>query len=168
MAATDITERFNSFREAARNLWNTWFRVEAQEFQDWDLRDAYSEAYVALFNAMVRYHLPDGAETIPHLWSNESEMPAQYRLESDSPQLPVMINRDPVAGGYWDHPTVVVEPACVSLGLIGLFDWDELGFRDFRYFRARILSADDHDLIGRDALVEAEYCRIVFVEKDSP
>ena len=165
MAAIDITERFNSFREAARHLWNTWFRAEPQEVQDWDLRDAYSEVYAALFNAMVKRHLPEEAAAIPHLWSNESGMPSQYRLEPDCAQLPIMINRELCAEGYWDHPTTTVEAGSVGLALIGLFDWDELGFRDFKYFRARILTAADPDLIGRDALVEACYCRVLFVDR---
>ena len=130
--------------------------------QDWDVRDAYSEVYVALFNAMVKHHLPAEAASIPHLWSKESEMTAQYRVETELEDLSILINRDLDAGSYWDHPTKRVRSDSTKLGLVGTFDWDEVGFRDFRYFRVTILEAEDQELVGRDALVEASDCRVIF------
>lgn len=162
MAEIDITDRVHSFREAARHLWNTWFHMSPEEGRDWNLRDAYSEVYVALFNAMVKHHLPAEAASIPHLWSDESEMSTQYRVETSLEVLPILINRDLEAGGYWDHPTKRVRSDSTKLGLVGIFDWDEVGFRDFRYFRVTILEAGDQELVGRDALVEASDARVIF------
>jgi len=160
--AMDITERFLEFREAARHLWNVYFRQDSKS-PDWDERDEFSEAYVALFNAMVRYQLPPGAASIPHLGSGESTaLPGYHVVFSLSEILPLMINRDIPAAGYWDHPTQQVEGTSVRLGLVSIFDWDQLGFRDFRYLRVRIMTSSDPGLVGRDALVEAGACRLEY------
>ena len=45
-----------------------------------------------------------------------------------------------------------------------LFDWGVFGFRDFRYYRARIVAADDPDLVGRDALVNVTHCGLEYQE----
>lgn len=161
----DITEQIQTFREASRHLWNSYFRFEAERNQDWDLRDSFSEVYGALFNSLVRFHLPDSAPTIPHLWSPAKKILWEYRIVSTTDRLPVMVNREKPASGYWDHPTEYVASAAADLHLIELFDWDNLGFRDFRYFRVRIVKADDPDLVDRDALVDAAYCRVEYVEQ---
>lgn len=50
--------------------------------------------------------------------------------------------------------------------LISFFDWDEIGFRDMRYLRVRIVASPDKELIGRDALIEADSCNVTFKQKD--
>jgi hypothetical protein len=160
----DLTDRINEFREAARHLWNTHFRHDAKN-QDWDLHDAFSEVYVALFNALVRYNLPDTAPSIPHLWDPGNTVLYQYRISAYSDRLPLVVNRTKPASGYWDHPTCIVDTSSVDLRLIAFFDWDNLGFKELRYFRIRIVKADDPDLMDRDALVETAYCRIEYVEE---
>jgi len=161
----DITEHISDFREASRHLWNTHFRREAKPNQDWDLRDAFSEVHVALFNAMVRFHLPDAAPPIPHLYDSERNVLTQYRISARPDRLPLMINRDLPASGYWDHPTKWVESSAVDLRLIALWDWDSLGFMDFRYFRVRIVGADDPEIVDRDALADAEHCNVEYIKE---
>lgn len=161
----DITNDMQTFREASRHIWNTCFRQDAKLDQNWKLFDAFSEVYVALFNAIVRFNLPESAPPIPHLYA-EKKVLEQYRVTSIADWLHLMINRDKPAAGYWDHPTEVVTTSGLELRLISLFDWDSLGFREFRYFRVRILKADDHDLIGRDALADTSSCKIEYVENE--
>ncbi len=161
----NITERINDFREAARHVWNTHFRHEAEQNQDWDLRDAFSEVYVALFNSIVRVALPDSAPSIPHLWDPERNVLPEYRVTGQADRLPLMINRDKPASGNWDHQTKYVESSAVDLRLVALFDWDNVGFREFRYFRVRIVLSDNPDLVDRDALAEVGHCTIEYVEK---
>ena len=161
----DITDRMQEFREASRHVWNLHFRHDAAQNQDWDLRDAFSEVYVSLFNAIVRFRLPDSAPSIPHLWDPEGTVLWQYRVAGRSDRVPLMINRDKPASGYWDHPTTYLMSSAVDLRLITLFDWDNLGFRDFRFYRVRIVKADDPDLVDRDALVDADYGRVEYIEK---
>jgi hypothetical protein len=158
----DITDRFMKFREAVRHLWNVHFSDDATRDQDWDLRDAFSVAYVALFNAMVMHRLPKSALPIAHLWDADVTILDCYHVSSRSREIQLMIARDRPASGYWDHPITRVATSTVDLRLISLFDWDTLGFRDFRYLRVRICSADHADLVGRDALMNFDDCCIVF------
>ena len=171
----DITDRFQDFREAVRNLWNVHFRGEAlpaQDWtrQDWNLRDAFSDAYVALFKAMVTYRLPRGAPPIAHLWDAGKTVLDCYHVTGRFDELDLMIARDRPASGYWDYPIKRAGTSTVDLRLISLFDWDTLGFRDFRYLRIRIVTADNPALVGRDALVEVADCRIIYhpVEETQP
>ena len=163
-----ITDRIELFREAARHIWNAYFRDEAESCQDWDLRDAYSDVYVALFNALVKFRLPDGAPSIPHLWDSGKTVLMPYRLVATTEQTSVMISRNIPASTYWDHPTDRISMKTADLRLIGLFDWNDLGFRDFRYYRARIVAADDPDLVGRDALVDVAHCGLEYQESQQP
>lgn len=158
----NITDRFLDFREAVRHLWNVYFRDHALREQDWDLRDAFSEAYVALFEAMVMHHLPVGALPIAHLWDPDTTVLNCYEVAGRSGDLPLMIARDSPCQGYWDHPVSSVPSSSVDLRLISLFDWDTLGYRDFRYLRVRLCQADNADLVGRDALIDFADCDIFF------
>ena len=158
----DITNRFLEFREAVRHLWNVYFCEEALRDQDWDLRDAFSVAYVALFNAMVTYRLPQGASTIAHLWDADATVLDCYHVAGRSSDLGLMIARDIPSSGYWDHPIKRVVTSTVELRLISFFDWDTLGFRDFRYLRVRISRSDNAALVGRDALIDFADSDIVF------
>jgi hypothetical protein len=162
----DITNHFLQFREAVRHLWNVHFCEEALRDQDWDLRDAFSDAYVALFNAMVTYRLPQGASTIAHLWDADRTVLDCYHVAGKSNDLNLMIARDIPHYCYWDHPIKRVDTSTVDLRLISFFDWDTLGPRDFRYLRVRISNADNADLVGRDALVDFTDCDIVFRSKE--
>ncbi len=160
----DITKNFNTFREAARHLWNVYFSENAKKDMDWDLRDAYSAIYVELFNALVLYHLPEGAKPIPHLWAPEKDVLHEYKIEGENSPLPIMINRDKPASGYWDYPMEYIIPEKTNLRLISCFDFDQLGFRDIEYYRVRIIHSDNADLMDRDGLVKAQYCKIIFDE----
>lgn len=161
----DITKNFNTFREAARHIWNVYFSENAEKDMAWDLRDAYSEIYMGLFNALVRYHLPKGAKPIPHLWDPEKDVLSEYKIEGTNDRLPTIINRDKPASGYWDYPVEYIVPEKTDLRLISCFDFDQLGFQDIQYLRVRIIGSDNPELIGRDALVEIKYCKIIFDEK---
>ncbi len=83
-----VTDRIESFREAARHIWNVHVRHAAQRTQDWDLRDAFSEVYVALFNAMVRYFRVRIVKAEdPAIVDRDALVDvADCRIEYDSPQ----------------------------------------------------------------------------------
>ena len=158
----DITTQFNSFREAARHLWNVYFHSIAEKKEDWDLRDKFSEVYVSLFNALVKHPLHESASSIPHLWDGENKVLYEYQIVGRTDRVPIAINREKPASGYWDHSTDVLENSAIDMRLITILDFDQLGFRDFKYFRVRILRSSDKDIEGRDGLIEAEYCKVLF------
>ncbi len=162
----DITTNIKRFREATRHTWNTYFQERAERDKDWDLSDAFSNVYVALFNAIVKYDLPESAPSIPHLWDGKNEVLPEYHLKGKSPEIVVMINRTIPSSGYWDHPVQHVNSKETDFRLISFFDWDEIGYRDMRYFKVRIVGSPNKDIVGRDALVEADSCYITY-EKES-
>jgi hypothetical protein len=44
---------------------------------------------------------------------------------------------------------------------VSWFDFDDLDFRDFKYYQVRILSSRIEGVAGRAALVECEYARVL-------
>ena len=78
-----------------------------------------------------------------------------------------MINRDPAPdSGYWDYPVTRVKAPEADLRMVRLFDFDVLGFRDFRYYMVRIRSAIDSSLVGRAALIDCEYVTVHLDEEE--
>ena len=55
-------------------------------------------------------------------------------------------------------------PADVDLRFVHWFDFDELAFRDFRYYLVRVDSAAQDEIVGRAALIECEYCTVLLDE----
>lgn len=149
---TDITDRIQNYRECVRHIWNTHFRAEAEQRQDWDLRDEYCDAALILFRALVLHGLDVG----------ETELFADYRAEQQplsflrvviETSSEILINRTGQSG-YWDDPVTRLEKGDCDLRFIQFFDWWDLGFRDFAYYRVRIASSSRYPhLVGRDALL---------------
>jgi hypothetical protein len=77
--------------------------------------------------------------------------------------VPILINRDLPRNGYWDHPVNCIRPGEMELQFVGFFDWDMLGFRDFRYYEVTIgASPTDADVVGRSALIECAAVRVLY------
>ena len=47
----DVTYLMDTYRECVRHLWNTDFLRDAQEKNDWDLKDEFDDASAILFHA---------------------------------------------------------------------------------------------------------------------
>jgi hypothetical protein len=59
-----------------------------------------------------------------------------------------------------------VLPEEVELQLLRFFDFDILGYREYRYFEVLIAASMKYpDIIGRAALIEVEHARVVFDER---
>jgi hypothetical protein len=121
---------------------------------------------VDLFKSLVKYDLPETASSIPHLWNGENKVLPEYGVQGKNAELIAMINRAIPATGYWDHPVQKVKSEEADLWLISFLDWDEIGFRDMRYLRVRIVASPNKELIGRDALIEADSCNVIFEQED--
>ena len=162
---TDVTDLMLTYRECVRHIWNTYFRAEAEPQQDWDLRDKFYDAALILFEALVLRGLDVGdAKLLPDYSGNPPPM-IFLRLEVDS-SSEILVNRTG-SSGYWDDPLTVVEPGDCDLRFIQFFDWWDLGFRDFQFYRVRIVgSARYPHLVGRDALVPVTTTVKVFRDDD--
>ena len=99
---------------------------------------------------------------IPQPWDGAEELLERYKVIPREVPALVMVSSDIPAAGAWNHPTTQVDPVTTDFRLISIFDWYTLAPRDFQYLRVRIVQAADRDLIGRDALLEAKDCRVVY------
>jgi hypothetical protein len=149
---TDITDRIQDYRECVRHIWNTHFRAEAERRDDWDLRDEFYDAALILFRALVLKGL-DVAETelLPDYRADRQPL-LFLRLVIDTSSQ-ALINRTGDSG-YWDDPVTQLEKGDCELRFVQFFDWWDLGFRDFAFYRVRIVASPRYPhLVGRDALV---------------
>ncbi len=62
---------------------------------------------------------------------------------------------------YWDDPVREVKASDVELHFLDYFDWNQMGYVDFQYYRVRIVTfALQPHLVGREALLEHQYARV--------
>jgi hypothetical protein len=149
----DVTGLMNDYRECVRHLWNTYC-LKIIEEDDWDFRDRLNQIEVELFRNLVLYRL-GREETVlkPAQWS-PAEVLKFLQIEAEN-RSGILINREIAASsGYWDDPVNFFWRNELDLRFIHYFDWMSIGFRDFAYYRVRIVGSQKHPhLIGRDALV---------------
>jgi hypothetical protein len=160
----DVTALMNEYRECVRHLWNTNFSEDATESEpDWDLCDEFNEIAALLFRTLVLRKLGlDDVNVRPAQYSPQEPFPF-LRIEVDSGSE-IMVNRGE-GTGYWDDPFRRVEKGELDLRFIQFFDWQNLGFREFAFYRVRIVSSKKHQhLVGRDALLPVGTTLKVFHE----
>lgn len=153
----DLTALLIRYRELARNLHNNcFFGCSEFTFDSYDRLEVVKKQLFAL-TVLDECDIPLDESTLflrPLSQLHVSVM--------ENVAVPVCINRPSNDGNmYWDDPTNVLENEKVRLSFIGFFDWDVLSPIDFKYCRVRIEDfPDSPELIGRDALIEMEYCKI--------
>jgi len=148
----DVTPLMQSYRECVRHIWNSYFRAEAEPRQDWDLRDRFYDAALILFRALVLHGLDVDDSRMLADYRGDQQPLTFLRLEVDS-RSEIMVNRTGTSG-YWDDPVTSIEHGDCDLRFIQFFDWWDLGFRDFAFYRVRIVASPRYPhLVGRDALV---------------
>jgi hypothetical protein len=77
----------------------------------------------------------------------------------------VMDNVRTGSGTYWDDPVRCIEAGECDLRFIQFFDWWDLGFRDFAFYKVRIVGSSRYaHLVGRDALLPVTSSVKVFCE----
>ena len=149
----DVTDLMLGFRETARGLWNCALRPGA----DWDRVDVFRSIHQLLFDEMVLRGLG-----ISRYQKGKDE---PYRFLHAIPiadPIPIEIHRAS-QGGYWDDPINRLSPKGLSLAIIEFFDFDELGYRDFVYYRVRVEACRDHpNLVGREALLQVQNAKVEF------
>ncbi len=81
--------------------------------------------------------------------------------------VPIMIQnpRAPHQRGYWDDPVDKIQRPDAELRYLDFFDWNDMAYADFQYYRVEIRSFDSRPhLVGREALLEHQHAR-VFVDE---
>lgn len=166
----DITNDFQMYRESLRHLWNTYFlpRVQKAETfdQKWDLVDQFGQANVLLLKSLVFNMLDMHACEID---PKKDCFQLLSVVPDSTEEVPIMINRPSSDGNkYWDDPVTRVRATDIALEFLECFDWNQIALRDFVYYRVRIKSFPNHPgLIGREALLESRYCRVLMEESET-
>src|ERR1017187_8308770 len=163
-----VTAQVQQFREAARHLWNSALRPQVKsdtaDEAAWDTADAFREICRVLFQQIVLQGTE--ATAIPVNFGDDC-IPL-FRLFADHRgKLPLMVSRDVPPSGYWDYPVEWIPPEGPNdIQPICFLDFDQLGYRNLEYYRARILKCPSHpDIEGRDALIKCEYVEIEIAEQ---
>ena len=145
------------YREAARHVWNTYLRCEAETGlgmpPDSDTLDDWETLKSDLFHALVvrRAGIEDRSS---------------LRVVPISPEIPAMISRSKPARTYWDNPAQRLA-SDDDLRFIDFFDFDQSGFLDFAYLRVAIRGSQRHpELVGHEALIEVQRAQ-VFVDESA-
>mgnify|MGYP003576692900 CR=1 FL=1 len=156
---TDVTGLIYTFRESARHLWNTYFLPDAAGHTDWDTRHRFQSIEDGLFELLVLEKLP---------------LKAAPPLADEYPFLTIAIEavRTPIdisAGegtGRWDEKPHYAYQGEFKFHLIRLWNWYELGFRDYGYYHVRITDSPKYPhVVGREALVPVSEALKVICEE---
>lgn len=165
---TEATHLFMNYRECVRHLWNAYFRAIAEPTRNWDVRDEFDEIAREIFSSLVSREI--GAvdfELAKESSSDPITRPDFHIVPGSECGVPILINRDLPRSGYWDYPISRVEPNDVEMHLLRFFDFEELGYREYQYFEVMIdASVDYPDLVGRAALIEVQYAKVLFTKHD--
>jgi len=155
----EITELMDHYRNVSRSLWNAGF-WSVQELQNWDSHDLFEEIRKLLFNALVVAQLEKGDVCCNAL---DAAGHIYQVIPSFSGPVPIMIQqpREGDRSKYWDDPVREVRASDVELHFLDYFDWNQMGYVDFQYYRVRIAAfASQPHLVGREALLEHRYARV--------
>lgn len=149
---SDVNAALNAFRLASRELFNGYFLVKDEPYDNggWSLLERFGEVEDVLFEQLVG---PSCTSSLGPYGQPQPKLLASLRSGDFAP---IMVHRD-TDSGYWDHPVSEVTRDAV-LRFVRFFNWDQLAIRDYRYVEVVIDSWPQHpDLAGKRALVESQY-----------
>ena len=142
----------DSFRLASRELFNHFFRVSGDPYENngWAPEERFSVVEATLFEQMVL--VPNSLAEIAY-----GKPQASIRVALRVGELaPIMINRE-TDSGYWDHQLREFTKE-TQLSFVQFFDWDRLAIRSNQYVHVVITAWASHpEVIGKHALVDAQY-----------
>ena len=151
-----VTQAFQKYRIAARLIWNLFF-LPNPELAGWDGRDQFERIKGLLFESLVLGSVSVDMERVRFVVVPRAEAGVPIRIESP---------RQDDRNHYWDHPISTLKPSDATLEFLDFFDFDPIGYLDFRYVRTRICDFPAHsDLVGREALLDTDYVDICVCEK---
>jgi hypothetical protein len=153
----DVTNLFETYRESARHLRNTYFST--RDSKNWNTIEDFNEVAKVLFARLVLYRLADNYDrTIDRAVEDR-----RLLIVPDAERMPLMISREKNGGGYWDHPIEVLQRGEAKIAFKAYFDWDQHGLIDFRYYHGVILGSVAHpEVVDHEVLIETIYGRILF------
>lgn len=169
----DVTEIFQTYRLTLRHLWNDRFWGDQDLRQDWSLEQYFDLVKTPIFLALVLAKIEGSSSSVPEALEKR---PWRFFVLPGAPnsadgtysaELTLLRARDP----GWDSDGSIgrIHPSDVRLKYLDVFEWGNVGYRDFRYYRVEILEAKGRpDLVGRNALVEVDEVRVLLDHADAP
>jgi hypothetical protein len=162
----DITSIMNMYRECVRNLWNAYFLNLISSENKWDFNDQFEEISSEIFSVFISSCTScTDIQKSPSFKREKKPIMDICIVPKSEHGVPISINRESPASGYWDYPKDLIKPSEVELRFIDFFDFDTLGYRDLEYYIVRIIACNsDKEIIGRDALILVKYVNVFFKE----
>ncbi len=155
---TDITALMLQYRACCLAIWNDHCQALPAPVNHWDRLDAFDDITVKLFNMMVLSNVDNilDIDKSPSYMENLNVLP-ELRVRINAP---VAIARSK-EHSPWDHPVTVVDDEQTDFRFVDFFDFNRQGLLRFEFYRVRIVSSIDHpEVIGHDALLNVEDCRV--------
>ncbi len=154
----NVTPYLQDFRECARSLWNTYFRI----LDDVNAFCLFSEVTDQLFSALVLEQI--GVPPQLYTYTYPEPFYCLRVVPMAIVDVPIMINRPSEDGNrYWDDPVNRVQQSEIDLRLIQYFDFNQQGYIDYKYYLVRITAFTSHPhLVDRDALMEVQNANVYF------
>lgn len=158
----DVTELMDHYRIISRSIWNAGF-WPVSGLRNWDSRDQFDQIKKLLFKSLV-----DARAAEEDDFCDLGNVPEHlYRvIPAGSAPVPIMIHqpREGDRNRYWDDPISQISGSEAELHFIDYFDWNEMDYIDFQYYRVRIAAFPTQPhLVGREALLDHRYARVFVV-----
>lgn len=161
MTTRDVTPLLHAYRECARHVWNTSFRLLGTPEQPWLGEDLFVNVEAELFAALVLAPLGRASERKP-----ATGVPLAYlRIVPETATGVARVLWARGAAGVWQWAERDLWVDGLDLRFLDCFDWAATGYRDWQYLRARVVAcAEASELVGADALIEALRATVLMEE----
>lgn len=158
----DVTSIFETYRECARHLRNTYFST--RENNDWNIIEDFREVARVLFQRLVLCQLVEERFCDGHFQPELESIIKDNRITimPSSDRMPVMISRD-LSGPYYDYPIAYLEPGDAQIAFREYFDWNQFGLIDFGYYLGVIVSSSKYpEIVGHQVLIQTIYGKVMY------
>jgi hypothetical protein len=158
---TYATELIQMYRQALHQLWNMHFWAP-EPFRDYASVKQFDRVKLPLFLSLVVDRLGSDLEEPTQLFGEAFHVvpPVTPRTQRTIPSL---MFENPDFKGTWKIVNGPFGPGDINLSLLDFFDWNQVGWRDFRYYLVRIHECRaDQSLVGCRGLVEVEHVDVLW------
>ena len=149
---TYATELVNLYRQALHQLWNMHFWAP-EPYRDIASVRQFDRVKLPLFLALVVDRLGSDLADPERIFGDAFKVVPPVSKPYGS--IPSLLIESPEKSGIWKTMQGPFKADDVNLSLLDFFDWQQLGWRDFRYFLVHVKALPAHpSLIGCCGLVE--------------
>ncbi len=144
---TNATELVHNYRLAMRALWNEYYWADYR-FRDSDTANAFQDAALPIFEALVRSRMEPLGQPATSLFGNGYRVVGSKDYNEEIRGMVLIGEPGGMSNGQFRTPPL-------KLTLLDFFDWDMRNWRDFRYYLTRISEFQGHEeLVGKQAIVD--------------